>query len=286
VNLLLASDSPILLEVPAKNSLNRFSRGRERYSRTLARFCDCYQIDTIKFNMQEAQYTCPVEVTIEVIGGKWKCIILWWLRRDTKRFGELKWLIPKISQKVLTQQLRELEADGLVRRETFREAPPRVEYSLTEYGLSVRPITELMCDWAKNYMPEYTFGAQRIGNLRILICDRDDETRSALRETLETRDAEVVETNSVAQALEVFGQESFNAIVVDMATPQSNALMPQIRQIEAQQNREREIAAISLTSDETERIQVLRNGFQVHLSKPFEPIELVATIASLSGYIE
>ena len=64
------------------------------------------------------EYNCPVEVTLKVIGGKWKCVILWWLRRNAKRFGELRLLIPGITQKVLTQQLRELERDELIRRET------------------------------------------------------------------------------------------------------------------------------------------------------------------------
>lgn len=110
--------------------------------------------------MSEAKYYCPVEVALEVIGGKWKCVILWWLRQDAKRFGELKQLIPGITQKVLTQQLRELEADGLIRRQVYREVPPRVEYSLTSYGESVRPITDLMCDWGKKHLPGYKFGYQ------------------------------------------------------------------------------------------------------------------------------
>jgi DNA-binding HxlR family transcriptional regulator/CheY-like chemotaxis protein len=259
----------------------------------LARFFKSYQIDTIELDMLEAQYNCPVEVTIKVLGGKWKCVILWWLRRDPKRFSELKWLIPEITSKVLTRQLRELEADRLICRETFREAPPRVEYSLTEYGRSVRPITELMCDWGKMYLPEYQFGLQRIGGLRILIVDSEEETRLALRSTLEASEAEVLESTSVLEALEIVRQELFDAIVVDMATPESNTLISQIRQVEAQQNREDNIAAIAernlrfiaLTSDEAERVRVFKAGYQVHLAKPFETIEFVAAIASLAGYI-
>jgi DNA-binding HxlR family transcriptional regulator/ActR/RegA family two-component response regulator len=259
----------------------------------LARLFKSYQIDTIELDMLETQYNCPVEVTIKVLGGKWKCVILWWLRRDTKRFSELKWLIPEITPKVLTRQLRELETDRLIYREMFREAPPRVEYSLTEYGKLVRPITELMCNWGKMYLPEYQFGAQRIGGLRILIVDNNEETRLALRSTLEAREAEVFESTSVLEALEMIRQELFDAIVVDMATPESNTLISQIRQIEAQQNREDKIATIAernrrfiaLTFDEAERVRVLKAGFQVHLAKPFEPIELVAALASLAGYI-
>ncbi|NJR75184.1 MAG: helix-turn-helix transcriptional regulator, partial [Scytonema sp. CRU_2_7] len=123
------------------------------------------------------EYTCPVEVTLEVIGGKWKCVILWWLRRDAKRFSELRLLIPGITQKVLTQKLRELERDGLIRRETYRETPPRVEYSLTPYGETVRPITELMCNWGKNHKSEYEFGYLRLKGLRILVVATEAEVR-------------------------------------------------------------------------------------------------------------
>ncbi len=84
--------------------------------------------------MLEAGCGCPVEVTMEAISGKWKCVILRWLRQNAKSFGELRQLIPRVSQKVLTQQLRELERDRLIHREVYREAPPRVEYSLTPRG--------------------------------------------------------------------------------------------------------------------------------------------------------
>lgn len=111
--------------------------------------------------MAEAKYHCPVEVTLEVIGGKWKCIILWGLRQESKRFSELRNLIPGISQKILTQQLRELENHGLISRKVYQEKPPRVEYSLTPLGESVRPITDLMCEWGKQRMPNYEFGYMR-----------------------------------------------------------------------------------------------------------------------------
>lgn len=107
--------------------------------------------------MARSNYYCPVEVTLDVIGGKWKCVILWWLRDRPRRFGELKQLLPGITQKVLATQLRELEADGLVHREVYREKPPRVEYSLTSYGATLEPITDLMCEWGKNHLPDYQF---------------------------------------------------------------------------------------------------------------------------------
>jgi DNA-binding HxlR family transcriptional regulator len=97
-------------------------------------------------------YRCPVEATLGVIGGKWKVLILFWLRDRTCRFGELKRQIPGVSERVLAQQLRELEADGIVRREVFPEVPPRVEYSLSDYGQTLRPITDLMCAWGKAHM--------------------------------------------------------------------------------------------------------------------------------------
>ncbi len=90
---------------------------------------------------------CPVEATLGVIGGKWKVLILFWLKEGTLRFSELRKKLSGISERVLAQQLRELEADGIVGRAVFAEVPPRVEYSLTPYGQTLRPITELMCRW-------------------------------------------------------------------------------------------------------------------------------------------
>lgn len=92
---------------------------------------------------------CPAETTIGVIGGRWKVPIVWHLFAGTMRFSELRRAMPNITQKMLTQQLRELEADGVVRRKVYPEVPPKVEYSLTERGLSLRPIVESMCRWAK-----------------------------------------------------------------------------------------------------------------------------------------
>jgi len=96
------------------------------------------------------EYYCTMELTLQVIGGKWKPIILWHLHLDgTQRFGELKRTMPNITQKMLTQQLRELEADGLVHREVFPQVPPKVEYSLTELGQSVVPVIQAMCHWGE-----------------------------------------------------------------------------------------------------------------------------------------
>ncbi len=99
-------------------------------------------------------YFCPVTATISVIGGKWKSIILWILFQEMRRFGELKRMIPKITQKMLTQQLRELERDGIVHREVYPVVPPKVEYSLTEYGHSLSPILQALNDWGNEHMRE------------------------------------------------------------------------------------------------------------------------------------
>ncbi|MFM2291925.1 MAG: hypothetical protein RIS29_1738 [Bacteroidota bacterium] len=90
---------------------------------------------------------CPVTATLELIGGKWKTIILYSLTNGTRRFGEIAVRIPDISRKVLTEQLKELEADGLIKREEFKEIPPRVEYSLTELGRSLSSVFNALEIW-------------------------------------------------------------------------------------------------------------------------------------------
>jgi len=93
-------------------------------------------------------YFCSVELALQVIGGKWKPIILWHLRDgDRRRFGELKRHMPNVTQKMLTQQLRELESDGLIDRQVYAQIPPKVEYSLTELGHSVLPVLDQLSQW-------------------------------------------------------------------------------------------------------------------------------------------
>ena len=94
---------------------------------------------------------CPVETTLTLIGDKWKVLILRDLMPGTKRFGELKKSIGSVSQKVLTAQLRAMEESGLVHREVYAEVPPRVEYSLTELGRSLKPILDSMSAWGEGY---------------------------------------------------------------------------------------------------------------------------------------
>lgn len=99
---------------------------------------------------------CPVETTLTLIGDKWKVLILRDLMPGTKRFGELKKYIDTVSQKVLTAQLRDMEANGLVHREVYAEVPPRVEYSLTELGQSLKPILDAMWNWGEDYKNSVT----------------------------------------------------------------------------------------------------------------------------------
>ena len=94
---------------------------------------------------------CPVETMLMLIGDRWKVLILRDLMTGTKRFGELKKSIGSVSQKVLTAQLRDMEANGLVHRQVYAEVPPRVEYSLTELGRSLKPILDAMWTWGEGY---------------------------------------------------------------------------------------------------------------------------------------
>jgi DNA-binding HxlR family transcriptional regulator len=105
-------------------------------------------------------YNCPVEATVDVIGGKWKTPILWHLRSGTKRFSELKKLMPNVTERMLTHQLRELETDGVVTRKVYTVVPPKVEYSLTDFGTSLGPVLELMCQWGMTWQ-------RRLINVRI-----------------------------------------------------------------------------------------------------------------------
>jgi DNA-binding HxlR family transcriptional regulator len=99
-------------------------------------------------------YGCPVEATADLIGGKWKAVILYYLFQGPKRFNELRRLLPEVTQRMLTLQLRELEQDSIVHREIYKEVPPKVEYSLTEFGTSLGPIIVQMLDWGEQYMEQ------------------------------------------------------------------------------------------------------------------------------------
>ncbi|MHC5544591.1 winged helix-turn-helix transcriptional regulator [Singulisphaera rosea] len=100
----------------------------------------------------DRHYGCPMEACLEVIGGKWKGVILGYLLGGTMRFGELKRKLPEVTQRMLTTQLRELEAHGIVDRKVYAEVPPRVDYSLTEFGRTLEPILIQMKGWGEGFL--------------------------------------------------------------------------------------------------------------------------------------
>lgn len=100
-------------------------------------------------------YYCPVKLTADIIGGKWKPLILFYLEGGTRRFGELRKLIPGMTKKMLTQHLRELERDEIIRRKVYAVVPPKVEYSLTRHGESLKPILKLMSAWGSKHHARY-----------------------------------------------------------------------------------------------------------------------------------
>jgi DNA-binding HxlR family transcriptional regulator len=95
---------------------------------------------------------CPVEATLDLIDGKWKAVIIYHLLDDTIRFNELRRRLSRITQRMLTRQLRELEADGLIHREIYAEVPARVEYSLTALGRSLQPVVRTLWTWGNGYL--------------------------------------------------------------------------------------------------------------------------------------
>ncbi|WP_181357403.1 winged helix-turn-helix transcriptional regulator [Stenomitos frigidus] len=231
------------------------------------------------------KYGCPVEVTLRRIGGKWKSVILWWLRHNPKSFGELKSLIPGISSKVLTQQLRELEADGLVHREAYREVPRRVEYSTTSFGETLTPLLELMCEWGKNQMPGFRFGFLDLAGLRVLVVSLD--LGEPLRIELEPCGVQVAIATTSIQALSTFDEILPQALIIDTGLPdnQAYALIRQIKDLESAQGQQISTIALTASASSGDRRQALRSGFQVCLSKPVEIAELAASLASLAGFL-
>ncbi|HWK47607.1 MAG TPA: helix-turn-helix domain-containing protein [Stellaceae bacterium] len=102
--------------------------------------------------MRDRKYSCGLEAALEVVGGKWKVLILWPLRSAPRRFGELRREVPGISEKMLIQHLKEMERDGIVTRKDYREVPPRVEYALTSFGESLCDALRSLCDWGQLHM--------------------------------------------------------------------------------------------------------------------------------------
>ena len=108
-----------------------------------------------------SNYSCPVEATIDLIGGKYKALILWHLIDTTLRYNEIDRLIPKATPKMITQQLRELEADGLIIRTVYPVVPPKVEYSLSNFGKSFVPVLNAMCNWGADYLTNISVAPNR-----------------------------------------------------------------------------------------------------------------------------
>jgi DNA-binding HxlR family transcriptional regulator len=102
------------------------------------------------FKMNKTVYHCAMDVTMDYIGGKWKTVVLWYLRNKTMRFTELKKQIPDITEKMLSLQLKGLEESGLVKRTAYAEVPIRVEYSLTEFGKTLLPVLEAIAKWGRD----------------------------------------------------------------------------------------------------------------------------------------
>ncbi|MDQ0061749.1 winged helix-turn-helix transcriptional regulator [Paenibacillus harenae] len=127
--------------------------------------------------MVQKKYNISVEATLEVIGGKWKCVILCHLTHGTKRTSDLKRLMPAITQKMLTQQLRELEQDGIVNRISYNQVPPKVEYELSEYGWSLKPILDSLCNWGElHIIKEYGDINEVLEDSILNYKDKDEET--------------------------------------------------------------------------------------------------------------
>lgn len=109
------------------------------------------RIENNPANVECTDLTCPVEITLSIIGGKWKGVLIYHLLDGKKRFNELKRLMTNITHRMLTLQLRELEKNGIVKRTVYAEVPPKVEYELTDFGMSIEPIISAIYKWGTEY---------------------------------------------------------------------------------------------------------------------------------------
>lgn len=114
-----------------------------------------HRFDTMDNSPKESMYDWPIDATLAVIGGKWKPLIIYELSDETLRFSQLlDRLQPRVTQRMLTKQLRQLEEDGLITRKVYTQVPPKVEYSLTELGKSLMPILDQLCEWGSEHMSD------------------------------------------------------------------------------------------------------------------------------------
>ena len=107
---------------------------------------------SVLLQYRDKTYYCPVELTLDLIGGKWKGVIIWYLGNSTLRFTELKKNITTISEKMLSRELKSLEDNGILSRKVYPEIPPKVEYTLTPYGKTLLPIFNLLSEWGDNHV--------------------------------------------------------------------------------------------------------------------------------------
>ncbi len=110
----------------------------------------------MRYKEYHCNFGCPVEACLEVISGKWKGVILYHLLGGTKRFSDLQRLMPSVTQRMLTRQLRELEADQIVNRKVYPEVPPKVEYSLTKFGMTLEPVVMTLLGWGIKHLDKIT----------------------------------------------------------------------------------------------------------------------------------
>ena len=114
---------------------------------------------------------CPIEATLDVIGGKWKPMILCLLANNTLRYNKIQQLIPDVSPKMLTKQLRELEDDGLISRKVYPEIPPKVEYTITDFGRTVLPVLKTLLDWGTEYLGKKCIVTLQVEEISCTNCD-------------------------------------------------------------------------------------------------------------------
>jgi DNA-binding HxlR family transcriptional regulator len=149
------------------------------------------------------EFYCPVKLTADVIGGKWKPLILFYLERGPLRFSELQKLIPGLTKKMLTQHLRELERDEIIHRKVYARVPPKVEYSLTRHGATLKPILKLMSAWGARHharygMPKSHIHAEKLAATEERISS-PEETLAVLDRTLITRNGTAVSPDQGAR---------------------------------------------------------------------------------------
>ena len=108
-------------------------------------------MDMKRYKINGTFYYCPVDLTLSIIGGRWKSLVFWNLRNGTKRYGELKKILVGINDKMLSQVLKELESSGIVNRKVYEVVPPKVEYSLTKEGVKLLPVMQQMSDWGSKF---------------------------------------------------------------------------------------------------------------------------------------